>query len=191
MSQSTNAPGSAARAVPDRKPVLHQALISSSFGEDIGYFSGPSSLYSLNGGSSTTVNTTGTGYTPSSTNSNSTVTQTTAGPSTQQLSIENLQSMTGEDGDEVYEAQDFDSAYDSESLIGGDTSTLASYITDYRFEHGRRYHAYRDGAYWVSLVSFHLISELIELHNIKVQGGLNLNGSDVIQGSFPIWKISQ
>jgi len=45
---------------------------------------------------------------------------------------------------------DHDSAYDSESLIGDDTLTLASYITDYRFENGRRYHAYRDGAYWVS-----------------------------------------
>lgn len=41
-----------------------------------------------------------------------------------------------------------DSAYDSESLLGDDTSSLASYITDYRYEHGRRYHAYRDGAYW-------------------------------------------
>jgi hypothetical protein len=46
--------------------------------------------------------------------------------------------------------EDMDSAYDSESLLGDDTTTLASYITDYRYEHGRRYHAYRDGAYWVS-----------------------------------------
>jgi len=45
--------------------------------------------------------------------------------------------------------EDHDSAYDSESLIGDDSTTLASYITDYRFENGRRYHAYRDGAYWV------------------------------------------
>lgn len=44
---------------------------------------------------------------------------------------------------------DRDSAYDSESLLGDDTVTLASYITDYRYENGRRYHAYRDGAYWV------------------------------------------
>lgn len=42
-----------------------------------------------------------------------------------------------------------DSAYDSESLLGDDTVTLATYITDYRYENGRRYHAYRDGAYWV------------------------------------------
>jgi hypothetical protein len=48
---------------------------------------------------------------------------------------------------------DADSAYDSESLLGDDTRSLASYITDYRYEHGRRYHAYRDGAYWVSFDS--------------------------------------
>jgi len=41
-----------------------------------------------------------------------------------------------------------DSAYDSESLIGDDTTTLASYITDFRYENGRRYHTYKDGAYW-------------------------------------------
>jgi hypothetical protein len=45
---------------------------------------------------------------------------------------------------------DVDSAYDNESLLGDDTQTLASYITDYRYEHGRRYHAYKDGSYWVS-----------------------------------------
>ncbi|KAF2099340.1 S-adenosyl-L-methionine-dependent methyltransferase [Rhizodiscina lignyota] len=41
-----------------------------------------------------------------------------------------------------------DSAYDSESLLGDDTMTLASFITEYRTENGRQYHAYRDGAYW-------------------------------------------
>ncbi|KAF1811384.1 S-adenosyl-L-methionine-dependent methyltransferase [Eremomyces bilateralis CBS 781.70] len=41
-----------------------------------------------------------------------------------------------------------DSAYDSESLIGEDARTLASYITNYQYENGRRYHAYKDGAYW-------------------------------------------
>jgi ubiquinone/menaquinone biosynthesis C-methylase UbiE len=41
-----------------------------------------------------------------------------------------------------------DSAYDSASYIGDDTNTLASYITDYRYEHGRRYHRYKDGSYW-------------------------------------------
>ena len=43
---------------------------------------------------------------------------------------------------------DGDSAFGG-SLIGCDTDTLASYITDYRYENGRRYHAYRDGEYWV------------------------------------------
>lgn len=191
MTLSTNHDGSSgARPVPDRKSVQHQALLSSSFGEDIGYYSGPSSLYSLNGGSSTTVHTTASGYAPNSTSSNSTITQATAGPSAQQLSIANLQSMIGEDANEDYEEQDFDSAYDSESLIGGDTMTLASYITDYRFEHGRRYHAYRDGAYWVSPMSSHLIFALIMLHNIEVQGGLNLNDSDT-GVHFRIWKTSQ
>ena len=47
------------------------------------------------------------------------------------------------------EHDDGDSAYESESLLGDDTRSLASYITDYRYEHGRRYHAFRDGAYWV------------------------------------------
>jgi hypothetical protein len=43
---------------------------------------------------------------------------------------------------------DNDSAFGG-SLIGCDTDTLASYVTDYRYENGRRYHAYADGAYWV------------------------------------------
>lgn len=42
-----------------------------------------------------------------------------------------------------------DSAYGDDSLLRGDTKTLASYITEYRYEFGRRYHAFRDGAYWV------------------------------------------
>jgi hypothetical protein len=50
------------------------------------------------------------------------------------------------------EDDDADSAYDGNSLIGDDTRSLASYITDYRYENGRRYHAYRDGAYWVSCI---------------------------------------
>lgn len=44
---------------------------------------------------------------------------------------------------------DGDSAYGEDSLIGDDTMTLDSYITDYRYEFGRRYHSYHDGAYWV------------------------------------------
>jgi hypothetical protein len=44
---------------------------------------------------------------------------------------------------------DFDSAYDGDSLRGDETGTLDSFLTDYRWENGRRYHAYSDGAYWV------------------------------------------
>ena len=51
-------------------------------------------------------------------------------------------------------SNDNDSTYGG-SLIGCDTDTLASYITDFRYENGRRYHAYRDGEYWV-LPSLHL-----------------------------------
>ncbi|KAL4919272.1 S-adenosyl-L-methionine-dependent methyltransferase [Aspergillus aurantiobrunneus] len=43
---------------------------------------------------------------------------------------------------------DADSAYGGDSLIGDDTKTLSTYITDYRYEFGRRYHSYHDGAYW-------------------------------------------
>lgn len=47
---------------------------------------------------------------------------------------------------------DDDSAYGEDSLIGDDTMTLSTYITDYRYEYGRRYHSYRDGAYWVGIL---------------------------------------
>ncbi|KDB21827.1 hypothetical protein H109_06217 [Trichophyton interdigitale MR816] len=33
-------------------------------------------------------------------------------------------------------------------MMGDDTKTLSTYITRYRYENGRRYHSYRDGAYW-------------------------------------------
>ena len=42
---------------------------------------------------------------------------------------------------------DRDSAY-GESFQPGDTVSITSAITKYRYENGRRYHAYRDGAYW-------------------------------------------
>ncbi|KFX96552.1 hypothetical protein V490_03305 [Pseudogymnoascus sp. VKM F-3557] len=48
--------------------------------------------------------------------------------------------------DEAYE-DDADSAYDSGSLQS-DTTSLLSYITKYRYENNRRYHAYKDGEYW-------------------------------------------
>lgn len=50
------------------------------------------------------------------------------------------------------EPNENDSAYgddSNDSLLRDDTKTLASYITEYRYEFGRRYHAFRDGAYWV------------------------------------------
>ena len=47
------------------------------------------------------------------------------------------------------DADDADSAYGGDSFIGDETKTLSSFITNYRYEYGRRYHAYRDGAYWV------------------------------------------
>lgn len=53
-----------------------------------------------------------------------------------------------EEGDEIRH-YDHDSAYDGDSFRGDDTGTMESFITDYRWENGRRYHAYRDGAYWV------------------------------------------
>ena len=58
--------------------------------------------------------------------------------------------------DDIHEIQDdthydADSAYDADSIRDDDTETLASFITNYRWENGRRYHAYSDGAYWVWL----------------------------------------
>jgi hypothetical protein len=52
--------------------------------------------------------------------------------------------------EEMY--NDNDSAFGG-SLMGWDSDSLASYITDYRYENGRRYHAYRDGEYWVRVWS--------------------------------------
>lgn len=55
------------------------------------------------------------------------------------------------DGLPQEDASDADSAFGGDSFIGDETKTLSEYITEYRFEYGRRYHAYRDGAYWVYL----------------------------------------
>jgi hypothetical protein len=41
-----------------------------------------------------------------------------------------------------------DSGFDSGSLLGDETNSLASSILHHRIENGRQYHAYRDGAYW-------------------------------------------
>ncbi|KAK2808344.1 hypothetical protein FQN50_004729 [Emmonsiellopsis sp. PD_5] len=43
---------------------------------------------------------------------------------------------------------DTDSTYGEGSLIGDDTKTLSTYIFEHRYEFGRRYHTYQDGAYW-------------------------------------------
>ena len=47
-----------------------------------------------------------------------------------------------------YGDDEYDSGFDSGSLLGDETDTLASSILNYRIENGRQYHAYRDGAYW-------------------------------------------
>jgi hypothetical protein len=47
-----------------------------------------------------------------------------------------------------YDLADTDSAYDGESFLS-DTTSVNSEVTQYRIEHGRRYHGYKDGAYWV------------------------------------------
>lgn len=66
-----------------------------------------------------------------------------------------------------YDDDDQDSAYGDDSFIGDDTKTLSCYITDYRFEFGRRYHSYRDGAYWVCCVSRQQPSCVCLLHVIS------------------------
>lgn len=64
----------------------------------------------------------------------------------------NPQEFENDDAQEEEEFfDDHDSAF-SGSLIDCDTETLASYMTDYRYENGRRYHAFQDGAYWVRIV---------------------------------------
>jgi hypothetical protein len=61
-----------------------------------------------------------------------------------------MEEIVDEEGEDIQAGiNDNDSTYGG-SLIGCDTATLASYITDYRYENGRRYHAYRDGEYWVT-----------------------------------------
>jgi hypothetical protein len=55
---------------------------------------------------------------------------------------------TAEENDDGVLEFDSDSAFDSGSLLGDETDTLASSILNHRIENGRQYHAYRDGAYW-------------------------------------------
>lgn len=60
-----------------------------------------------------------------------------------------LAAENSDDTDGVDDVFDVDSAYDGDSSRESETQTLASFITDYHWENGRRYHAYKDGAYWV------------------------------------------
>jgi SAM-dependent methyltransferase len=55
-----------------------------------------------------------------------------------------------EQDDDEHDVYDFasDSGFDSGSLLGDGTDSLASNILNHRIENGRQYHAYRDGAYW-------------------------------------------
>jgi hypothetical protein len=53
-----------------------------------------------------------------------------------------------EEDDDSTTGFESDSAFDSGSLLGDETDTLASSILNHRMENGRQYHAYRDGAYW-------------------------------------------
>jgi hypothetical protein len=60
------------------------------------------------------------------------------------------ENLDNEDAETIMTDSEVDSAYDdASSLLGGDTKSLSTYITDYRVEHGRRYHSFKDGAYWV------------------------------------------
>lgn len=55
---------------------------------------------------------------------------------------------TDDDDDDGESEFGSDSGFDSGSLLGDETDTLASSILHHRMENGRQYHAYRDGAYW-------------------------------------------
>jgi hypothetical protein len=59
-----------------------------------------------------------------------------------------LQDHTSQDDDEPLQDFQSDSGFDSGSLLGDETDSLASSILNHRMENGRQYHAYRDGAYW-------------------------------------------
>ncbi|KAE9378794.1 S-adenosyl-L-methionine-dependent methyltransferase [Stipitochalara longipes BDJ] len=54
-----------------------------------------------------------------------------------------------EDTDNAIEVRGGDSSsHSSDYEISGDTKSIESSVTQYRIEHGRRYHGYKDGAYW-------------------------------------------
>jgi hypothetical protein len=62
--------------------------------------------------------------------------------------VPNADAHTAEEDDDGALDFESDSAFDSGSLLGDETDTLASSILNHRIENGRQYHAYRDGAYW-------------------------------------------
>ncbi|KAH8794129.1 methyltransferase-like protein [Hyaloscypha finlandica] len=52
------------------------------------------------------------------------------------------------DDDEAIEARRDDSSPHSSDSEIDDTKSIESSVTQYRIEHGRQYHAYKDGTYW-------------------------------------------
>lgn len=87
--------------------------------------------------------------------------------------------------DELYD--DVDSAYDADSVRDDDTETLASFITNYRWENGRRYHAYSDGAYWVRMQSKGAITVLI---HPCAQGANDEDANDVQDLAHHLYKLT-
>lgn len=88
-----------------------------------------------------------------------------------------------EEEEELFD--DGDSAFGG-SLIGCDTDTLASYITDYRYENGRRYHAYQDGEYWVRYFSSEgldtrFMAEILMDYRVQTTN---------LRMSYRIWRIT-
>ncbi|KAF1842831.1 S-adenosyl-L-methionine-dependent methyltransferase [Cucurbitaria berberidis CBS 394.84] len=71
-------------------------------------------------------------------------------PISHQQTAQDPEYTTLDEDDDEDAAQDLvsDSGFDSGSLLGDETDTLASSILNHRMENGRQYHAYRDGAYW-------------------------------------------
>lgn len=117
----------------------------------------------LHTSSTTTPDPTSTSDQPSGTTSSSTM----APSSSSHYPLDSGADSTVDD-EYDYEDDDQDSAYGDDSFIGDDTKTLSCYITDYRFEFGRRYHSYRDGAYWVCWISRQQSSCVCLLHCMPV-----------------------
>ena len=67
-----------------------------------------------------------------------------------------------------------DSAYDTASLNESITDTLDSCYSRFRWENGRRYHSYRDGAYWGPNDEIHNDQQDIAHHAWRLALGNNL-----------------